>query len=177
MIFLSFLQPDKSFKLFKKFKSFRFFRPIQNRKAEGYISVCVITVAVCMLFSLMLSFISALTAVKASKRHVRSALDGFVTAQSIEIYNGVKSYSELVSSLDSEGFTEALCDYAELERNGNTLTGDGYEIKNMTFQFRETDRLNYIVNYTLKTPVSLGNINITYAEVPVKITGVFYYKF
>lgn len=177
MIFFSFLQPNKSFKLFKQFKSFRFFRPLQNRKAEGYISVCIITVAVCMLLSLALSFVSAVTAVKASKRQVRAALDGFVTAQSIEIYNGVKSYSELVSSLDSEGFTQALCDYAGLQNNGDTLTGAGYEIKNMTFQFRETDRLNYIVNYTLKTPVSLGNINITYAEVPIKVTGVFYYKF
>lgn len=175
MIFFSILQSNKSFKLFKKLKQFK--KPIKNRKAEGYISVCIITVAVCMLLSLTLSFLSAVTAVKASKRQVRTALDGFVTKQSIEIYNGVKSYSELVSSLDSAGFTEALCDYAGLQNNGNTLTGAGYEIKNLTFGFRETDRLNYIVKYTLKTPVSLGNINITYAEVPVKVTGVFYYKF
>ena len=175
MSFFSFLQPDKSFRLFKKLKQFK--RPIKNRKAEGYISVCIITVAVYMLLSLALSFISAVTAVNASKRQVRAALDGFVTGQSIEIYNGVKSYSELVSGLDSEGFTQALCDYAGLQNNGDTLTGAGYEIKNMTFEFREPDRLNYIVKYTLKTPVSLGNINITYAEVPIKVTGVFYYKF
>ena len=150
---------------------------INNKKAEGYISVCIITVAVCMLLSLVLSFISAATAVKASKRQVRAALDGFVTGQSIEIYNGVKSYLELVNGLDSEGFTQALCDYAGLQNNGDTQTGAGYEIKNMTFEFRETDRLSYIVKYTLKTPVSLGNINITYAEVPIKVTGVFYYKF
>ena len=81
MIFLRLLQPVKSF---------RFYRPIQNKKAEGYISVCIITVAVCMLLSLALSFISAVTAVNASKRQVRAALDGFVTGQSIEIYNGVK---------------------------------------------------------------------------------------
>ena len=122
MSFFSFLQPDKSFKLFKNLKQFK--RPIKNRKAEGYISVCIITVAVCMLLSLALSFISAVTAVNASKRQVRAALDGFVTGQSIEIYNGVKSYSELVSGLDSEGFTQALCDYAGLQNNGDTLRGD-----------------------------------------------------
>lgn len=150
---------------------------LKNRKAEGYVTVCIITVCVCMILSVTLSFISAVAAVNASKRQVKQALDGFVAGQSIDIYNGVKSYSELVSVLDSEGFTEALCDYAGLQNNGDTLTGAGYEMKNMTFEFRENDRLNYIIKYTLKTPVSLGNIKIIYAEVPIKVTGVFYYKF
>lgn len=150
---------------------------LKNRKAEGYVTVCIITVCVCMILSVTVSFISAVAAVNASKRQVKQALDGFVTGQSIEIYNGVKSYSELVSSLDSEGFAQALCDYAGLQNNGDTLTGIGYQMKNMTLEFRENDRLNYIIKYTLKTPVSLGNIKITYAQVPVKVTGVFYYKF
>lgn len=155
----------------------KFLKNLKNKRGEGYISVCVITVAVCMLLSVTLSFISAVNAVRVSKRQVRQTLDVYITLQSIEIYNGVKSYSELVNGLDEEAFTEALCDYAELQNNGERLTGSGYELKNMRFRFRETDRLNYTVEYTLKTPVSFGNINITYAEVSVKLSGAFYYKF
>lgn len=144
-------------------------RQLQNKKAEGYVTVCIITVCVCMLLSVTVSFISAVAAVNASKRQVRTALDGFVTQKSIEIYNGVKNYSELTDSLDTESFKELLREY--------TAGEEKYEIKNLTLEFRELERLNYTVTYTLKAPVRFGSIQIVYTNVPVKITGVFNYKF
>lgn len=70
-----------------------------NKKADGYIPACIITVCVCMVLSVTLSFISAVTAVNQSKRDVRQALDGFVTQKSIEIYNGVKIIRSLPKRL------------------------------------------------------------------------------
>ena len=55
-----------------------------------------------MVLSVTISFISAVTAVNQSKRDVRQALDGFVTHKSIEIYNGVKNYSEFAETLIKE---------------------------------------------------------------------------
>ena len=142
---------------------------IKNKKADGYIPACIITVCVCMVLSVTISFISAVTAVNQSKRDVCQALDGFVTHKSIEIYNGVKNYSELTETLDEESFKNILSEY----------TGDrgNYEIKNLKIEFRETDRLNYTVSYTLKAPIRFGNITAVYTNVPVKITGVFNFKF
>ena len=142
---------------------------IKNKKADGYIPACIITVCVCMLLSVTLSFISAVTAVNQSKRDVCQALDGFVTHKSIEIYNGVKNYSELTETLDEESFESILNEY--------TSSRENYEIKDLKIEFRETDRLNYTVSYTLKTPVRFGNITAVYTNVPVKITGVFNFKF
>ncbi len=141
---------------------------LKNRKAEGYVTVCIITVCVCMILSVTVSFISAVAAVNASKRQVKQALDGFVTQKSIDIYNGVKNYSEFADSLDSDSFEELLGEYTSDQEN--------YEIKNLKLEFRETDRLNYTVKYMLKAPVQFGNIRIVYTNVPVTITGVFYYK-
>ena len=81
---------------------------IKNKKADGYIPACIITVCVCMVLSVTVSFISAVTAVNQSKRDVRQALDGFVTHKSIEIYNGVKNYSEFAETLDEESFESIL---------------------------------------------------------------------
>lgn len=142
---------------------------LKNRKAEGYVTVCIITVCVCIILSVTVSFISAVAAVNASKRQVKQALDGFVTQKSIDIYNGVKNYSEFADSLDSDSFEELLGEYTSDQEN--------YEIKNLKLEFRETDRLNYTVKYMLKAPVQFGNIRIVYTNVPVTITGVFYYKF
>ena len=142
---------------------------IKNKKADGYIPACIITVCVCMVLSVTLSFISAVTAVNQSKRDVRQALDGFVTQKSIEIYNGVKNYSEFAETLDAESFESILSEYAGGQGN--------YEIKDLKIEFRETDRLNYTVSYTLKAPVRFGNITAVYTNVPVKITGVFNFKF
>lgn len=157
---------------FKKFKSFGAFKPLvglKNTRGDGYIPACIITVCVCMVLSVTLSFISAVTAVNQSKRDVRQALDGFVTHKSIEIYNGVKNYSELTETLDAESFKSILSEYTGGQRN--------YEIKDLKIEFRETDRLNYTVSYTLKAPVRFGNITAVYTNVPVKITGVFNFKF
>lgn len=142
---------------------------IKNKKADGYIPACIITVCVCMLLSVTVSFISAVTAVNQSKRDVRQALDGFVTHKSIEIYNGVKNYLELTETLDEDSFKNILSEYTGSQRN--------YEIKDLKIEFRETDRLNYTVSYTLKAPVRFGNITTVYTNVPVKITGVFNFKF
>ena len=142
---------------------------IKNKKADGYILACIITVCVCMVLSVTVSFISAVTAVNQSKRDVRQALDGFVTHKSIEIYNGVKNYLELTETLDEDSFKNILSEYTGSQRN--------YEIKDLKIEFRETDRLNYTVSYTLKAPVRFGNITTVYTNVPVKITGVFNFKF
>ena len=140
-----------------------------NKKADGYIPACIITVCVCMVLSVTISFISAVTAVNQSKRDVRQALDGFVTHKSIEIYNGVKNYSEFAETLDAESFESILSEYTGAQGN--------YEIKDLKIEFRETDRLNYTVSYMLKAPVRFGNITAVYTNVPVKITGVFNFKF
>ena len=157
---------------FKKLKSFGAFKPLvglKNIRADGYIPACIITVCVCMVLSVTLSFISAVTAVNQSKRDVRQALDGFVTHKSIEIYNGVKNYSEFAETLDAESFESILSEYTGSQGN--------YEIKDLKIEFRETERLNYTVSYTLKAPVRFGNITAVYTNVPVKITGVFNFKF
>ena len=151
---------------FKKFKSFGAFKPLVGLKN---IPACIITVCVCMVLSVTLSFISAVTAVNQSKRDVRQALDGFVTHKSIEIYNGVKNYSEFAETLDEESFESILSEYTGAQGN--------YEIKDLKIEFRETERLNYTVSYTLKAPVRFGNITAVYTNVPVKITGVFNFKF
>lgn len=160
------------FFMFNRFFNFRCgsedYKCFKSTRAEGYIPVCIITVCVCTVLALTISFISAVTAVNVSKERVRTALDGFVTKKSIEIYNGVKSHSEFADSLDAEGFESILSEYTE---NAN------YEITDLTIEFRETDRLNYTVKYILKVPISLGNIRIVYTNVPVRITGVFNYKF
>ena len=157
---------------FKKFKSFGAFKPLvglKNTRGDGYIPACIITVCVCMVLSVTISFISAVTAVNQSKRDVRQALDGFVTHKSIEIYNGVKNYSEFAETLDEESFESILSEYTGAQGN--------YEIKDLKIEFRETERLNYTVSYTLKAPVRFGNITAVYTNVPVKITGVFNFKF
>ena len=157
------------FKRLGKRKALVSFSGFKNKKADGYIPACIITVCVCMVLSVTLSFISAVTAVNQSKRDVRQALDGFVTHKSIEIYNGVKNYSELTETLDEESFESILSEYTGSQGN--------YEIKDLKIEFRETERLNYTVSYTLKAPVRFGNITAVYTNVPVKITGVFNFKF
>lgn len=158
-----------SYRLFNSRRGLEDYKCFKSTRADGYIPACIITVCVCMVLSVTLSFISAVTAVNQSKRDVRQALDGFVTHKSIEIYNGVKNYSEFAETLDEESFKNILSEYTGGQGN--------YEIKDLKIEFRETDRLNYTVSYTLKAPVRFGNITAVYTNVPVKITGVFNFKF
>lgn len=62
---------------------------MKSKRAEGYVSTCVMIVIICMLLSVFVTFAVAVNTVKTVKRNSRVVLDSFVMQNSIEIYNSI----------------------------------------------------------------------------------------
>ena len=76
-----------------------------NKRAEGYVSTCIMILVFCIVLALFINFITAINVVRISKRNTYKLLDGYVTQKSIESFNSIKVGNDYTELLDEEAFT------------------------------------------------------------------------
>ena len=91
---------------------------MKSKRAEGYVSTCVMIVIICMLLSVFVTFAVAVNTVKTVKRNSRVVLDSFVMQNSIEIYNSIKQGNNKTDGIDAAEYREALTEFCTLEKRG-----------------------------------------------------------
>lgn len=156
---------------------------MKSKRAEGYVSTCVMIVIICMLLSVFVTFAVAVNTVKTVKRNSRVVLDSFVMKNSIDIYDSVKNGNNCTAEIDEDMYTEDLCEFCTFEKNGEFLyayTGDGklkYKLSKPIISFADEGKLKIDVSYTVYYPINFAGIVIDTAEILVTVKSKYNEKF
>ena len=154
-----------------------------NKKGEGYVSTCFMILIYCILIAVFVSFVTAVSIVRITKRNTYKIIDGYVTAKSIEEFNSIKVGTDHTEQLDNELFIDYFCEYNNLTKNGDALvayTEDGeekYRVTNLNISFIQDNTLKLKTEYVIEIPVSFGDFDIVIAEVPITIKSKYTDKF
>lgn len=147
----------------------------QNKRAEGYITPCVMIVIVCMLLSVFVTFFSSVNVVRMMERNSKTVLESYVMKNSIIIYNSIKQGNDATSSLDTTDYINTLCEFCTLEKQGSRLyskDADGrvkYYISIPQVGFTQNNRLKLYVRYTLYVPVYFNGVAVSTAVIPTTV--------
>ncbi len=156
---------------------------MRNKRGEGYIMTCVLIIIICMLLSVFVTFFTAVNIVKTVERNSRVVLDSFVMENSIEIYDSIKNGNDETSTLDNSKYVEALSEFCTFVKNGTRYynydqEGNGqYSISEPQMSFAVDTKLKVKIEYSVYIPIYFAGVQVSTAEVPLKVESDFNEKF
>ena len=156
---------------------------MRNKRAEGYIRTCIMIFIFCIGIAVFMSYLTAVSMVKISKRNTYKIIDGYVTQCSIEAYNAIKVGTDYLETFDEEIFKEYFCQYNDLQKLGNTYIAkteqgeEKYRVTNLHLSFIAENTLKMQVDYIITIPIFFGGFNVFNAEVPITIKSKLTDKF
>lgn len=154
-----------------------------NKRAEGYVSTCIMIFVYCILIAVFLTFVTSLNIVRITKRNTYKVIDSYVTVKSVEAFNSIKVGTDTIEYLDTEAFRDYFCEYNGLESNDSELiskTADGKEkfrITGFDFNFIEEKNLKVRIRYIMNIPVGFGDFRIIIVKIPVTVQTKLTEKF
>ena len=150
-----------------------------NKKGEGYISICVMVLVICMLLSATMVFAGAVNTVSLAERNAKTVLDSYIMKNSIVIYNSIKNGSSYTESLDADEYTADLCSFSSLTRDGDWYKAENgsYYITQPIVGFTTDNRLKLYASFTVYVPIEFNGMVIQTAEVPITVTANLDEKF
>ena len=156
---------------------------MKSKRAEGYVSTCVMIVIICMLLSVFVTFAVAVNTVKTVKRNSRVVLDSFVMQNSIEIYNSIKQGNNKTDGIDAAEYREALTEFCTLEKRGYcyyNYDSDGdlnYYITTPYVGFTVDKKLQVFTSYTIYVPIRFAGIRVSTVRIPITVESKYNEKF
>lgn len=117
------------------------------------------------------------------RENTKVVLDSFVTQNATEIYNSIKQGNDYTEVIDVEEFRTSLISFCTLEISNGMLYNtdvDGKELFHITepqLNFRETNELELVVNYTISIPMWFAGNQIRTVVIPIEVTSILTEKF
>jgi len=150
---------------------------IRNKRAEGYVQVCVLVIVICMIMSVFVTFASTVNVVRLMKRNSKTVLESYLMRDSIRIYDSIKQGTNDTEkdSLDSNFYYNSLKEFCTFETHGNYLYHKGddgvtdYYISTPHIGFTEQGKLRLYVKYTLYVPIYFDRVKVSTAEIPIEV--------
>ncbi len=148
---------------------------LKNKRAEGYITTCVMVLIVCMLLSVFVTFFSSVNVVRMMERNSKTVLENYVMKNSIIIYNSIKQGNDVTSSLDTADYIDTLCEFCTFEKIGNMLYSFDadrrvkYYISKPQVGFTQNNHLKLYVSYTLYVPIYFNGTKVSTAIIPMTV--------
>ncbi|MBO7319857.1 MAG: hypothetical protein J6V06_07570 [Clostridia bacterium] len=156
---------------------------LKSKKAEGYITPCVLIIVFVAIFSIIFTYSASVSKVKLMRENTKVVLDSFVTQNSTEIYNSIKQGNDYTEVIDAEEFRTSLISFCTLEIDNGMLysiDADGQElfhISEPTLGFREANELELVVNYTITVPMWFAGNEFPAVSIPIEVTSILTEKF
>ena len=154
-----------------------------NRKGEGYISVCVLIIILCMILSVLSEAVAAVNVVKMTERNARVVLDNFVMVNAIEIYGSIKNGNDDTESIDAQEYVDAFAEFCTFEKSGGYMyaldsdRNEMYRISVPTVGFEDMNKLKIYSSFTLYYPLYFFGVHVTTAQIPVTVISRYNDKF
>lgn len=156
---------------------------LKSKKAEGYITPCVLIIVFVAIFSIIFTYSASVSKVKLMRENTKVVLDSFLTQNSTEIYNSIKQGNDYTEAIDTEEFRTSLTSFCTLEIENGMLysyDADGKELYHITepvLSFREANELEFVVNYTISIPLWFAGHQFPSANIPIEVTSILTEKF
>lgn len=148
---------------------------LKNKRAEGYITPCVMIVIVCMLLSVFVTFFNSVNVVRMMERNSKTVLESYLMKNSIIIYNSIKQGNDATSSLDTTDYIDTLCEFCTLEKQGSRLYSKDadrrvkYYISKPQVGFTQENHLKLYVRYTLYVPIYFNGTKVSTVIIPMTV--------
>ena len=152
---------------------------MNSKRAEGYITPCLIILCVFLLLEAVISFAGAVQMTRLSQQSVKICLDSFVTENAQDIFSSIKDGDNALDALDTESFTDRLIVFLGLEKNGNMLhhrDSNGKEVFRITIPelgCSTSGKLQIYATYTVSIPLYFCGVLIDTAEIPLRVDSKF----
>lgn len=156
---------------------------LKNKNAETYVSVCVLILAIVMIFSGIFVYASTVSLIDTSRENSKVVLDSFVTQNATRIYDSIKQGNDYTESVNAAEFTYSLCDFCTLDETASMLycyDSEGnltYSMTKPQMSFRQENELEIVIRYTISVPIYFACHKIDTANVPIEIVSVLSEKF
>ena len=152
---------------------------MRNKRGEGYISICVMVLVICMLLSATMVFAGAVNTVSLAERNAKTVLDSYIMKNSIIIYNSIKNGNSYTESLNADDYTADLCSFSSLTQDGSVYKAENgsYYITQPFVGFTTDNRLKLYASFTVFVPIEFNGTVIQTAEVPITVTANLDEKF
>ena len=148
---------------------------INNKRGEGYVSISVLIIVICMILSVFVMFASAVNVVNVVKSNTKTVLENHVTYVAINIFNSIKRGTNKTDKLDSVTFSKNLADFCTFETSGEFMyhkdeNGESdYYISTPQLGFAERGKLRLYAGFTLYVPIHFDRIKIGTASIPIRV--------
>ena len=156
---------------------------MKNKRGEGYVSVCVLLIIVCMILSVFVTFASAVNVVKMTERNSRVVLDNLVMRGAIDVYDSIKRGNDENAIIDSQEYIDELCEFCTFDKAALFLYHkdangkDEFRITYPQVGYSVAKKLKIYVSYTVYVPVYFCGIQVSTATIPITVESKYTEKF
>ena len=156
---------------------------MKNKRGEGYVSVCVLLIIVCMILSVFVTFASAVNVVKMTERNSRVVLGNLVMRGAIDTYQSIKKGNDENAIIESQEYIDEFCEFCTFEKAAHFLYHkdangkDEFRITYPQVGYSVTKKLKYYVSYTVYVPVYFCGIQVSTATIPITVESKYTEKF
>lgn len=147
-----------------------------NTKGGGYITACVITIVIAMIFSAVLFYAQCMTIIQTTKDNTELVLEGFITQNSVQIYDSIKQGHDLTEYFDKDYYLYQVSSRFSLDIQGNAVysyseTGETiYILTDPNVTYKVDKALKLKVSYAVMIPVQFADETLFYMRVPLTVT-------
>lgn len=150
---------------------------LKNKKGNSYIYLCVLTIAISLLISVIVLYMGLMAQVRIQKKDVQAKLDSYLAEYSTEAYDALKQGATKENYIDWEKFEANT--YVTLGFPDESVAVYQYENGNCsmtrpTVTVLRGDGFGVSVEYTARYPVVWNGKTYSNLEIPVIVTS--YYK-
>ena len=156
---------------------------MKKKRGEGYISVCVLLIIVCMILSVFITFASAVNIVKQTERNSRVVLDNLVMRGAIDTYQSIKKGNDENALIDSQEYIDELCEFCTFDKAALFLYHkdangkDDFRISYPQVGYSVTKKLKLYASYTVYVPIYFCGIQVSTATIPITVESQYIEKF
>ena len=147
-----------------------------DTKGGGYITPCIITIVVAMIFSAVLFYAQCMTIIQTTRDNTELVLESFVMKNSVEIYDSIKQGHDLTEYFDEDFYISEISSRFSLDICGNTLynySEEGemiYKMTNPYVTYKVDKALKLKASYTVIIPVDFAGRRLFDLRVPLTVT-------
>lgn len=147
-----------------------------DTKGGGYITPCIITIVIAMIFSAVLFYAQCMTIIQTTRDNTELVLESFIMKNSVEIYDSIKQGHDLTEYFDEDFYISEISSRFSLDIQGDTLynySEEGeiiYKMTNPYVTYKVDKALKLKASYTVIIPVDFAGRRLFDLHVPLTVT-------
>lgn len=149
---------------------------LSSIKGGGYISACVYTIVIAMIFSVVLFYAHCMTIIQTTRDNTELVLESFIIDNSVLIYDSIKQGHDLTEYFDEKIYISEISSRFSLDFVGNTLYSHDkegnivYAMTDPELAYKVDKSLKLKASYQVAVPVRVAGKRLFFLRIPLTVT-------